>query len=126
MSTTILCHGFQVSRYGCDRYELRFNGEPLGRVLETNEMSELANAILAALGEPVEEKPDRSELDRQPQYKYAAIEGGKLLDRWNKDVPLETVIESAKGCTDKNFGVYEMIAFVGPKPSVERKVVRLD
>ncbi len=87
---------------------------------------ELANAILAALGEPVEEKPDRSELDRQPQYKYAAIEGGKLLDRWNKDVPLETVIESAKGCTDKNFGVYEMIAFVGPKPSVERKVVRLD
>lgn len=92
------------------------------------EMRMLAEALMAALGEPVDAKPapDRSELDRAQSLRYAAIVGGRLAERWRYDVPVEQVIQSAMGYTGEPFSVYELIAYVGPKPQpTERKVVRL-
>jgi len=88
----------------------------------------ILRAALTALGEPVEAKPepDRSELDRAQSLRYAAIAGGRLIERWHHDVPIEQVVQSAKGYTQEPFSVYELVAYVGPKPEpAERKVVRL-
>ena len=87
-----------------------------------------ARAILAALGEPVEGKPDRSELDAESKSRWVAIQGNnKVLDNWHTEVPLEQVISSAAGYTNTSFKVYELVAYVGPEPQPkpQRKVVRV-
>lgn len=84
----------------------------------------LALAILAALGEPVEEKPDRSELDSWSEWRYIA-DGDGFTDFSNKG--LNDLIADAKALRDCATSIYELVAYVGPKPDpTERKVVRLD
>lgn len=88
---------------------------------------ELANAILAALGEPVEAKPDRSELDKLMQFRWRTVDGaGSVTGSYLTGRSLDYVIDDARDL-DGASAIYELVAYVGSKPEpAERKVVRLD
>lgn len=94
----------------------------------TSEMKALARAILAALGEPVDAKPepDRSELDASKEYRWRLFSGqGNPLGAFGSARDLEYMIAEAKAY-DEPSAIYELVAYVGPKPEpAERKVVRL-
>lgn len=94
-----------------------------------SQAEELARAILAALGEPVKSKSDRSELDAILQARFAIIRfdpDPDLVRTWGIAGNAADAIRFEQELSSLPFAVYESIAYVGPKPEpAERKVVRL-
>lgn len=87
------------------------------------EMADLAHALLAALGEPVEPKPDRSELDAVEGDRWLVVRNDSIVSRHGRMATLEALIDSVK----KRPGggtIYESQAWVEPEPA-DRKVVQV-
>jgi hypothetical protein len=103
-------------------------GASLWQFLSEQEAIEVARAILAALGEPVDAKPDRSELDKAEAWRWMVVESesGKKVERWMRNAHIDDMIAVAKKRTTEAFTVYEAVAHVAAEPKLlERKVVRL-
>lgn len=88
----------------------------------------LARAILAALGEPVETKPNRSELDAIVPWRFIAVEDDtREMTRFGRaSSDLDSLISTSKHDTARALTIYEAVAHIGKRPDpAERKVVRL-
>lgn len=81
-----------------------------------------ARAILTALGEPVETKPDRSELDAVQRDRWAVVRDGKIVGFYGPLALLDSLIDNLKSGPTGG-AIYELQAWVEPRPA-ERRVVR--
>lgn len=126
--------GFGLELNSTDSGGLVLSRRWLGRnehIITANprEMRMVAEALMAALGEPVDAKPesDRSELDVVSEWRWLWTDAdGDKLNRCRYRENLDQTIELAKENHHGEVFIYEFVAHVGPKPEpVERKVVRL-
>lgn len=119
---------------------LLHHGEGLVSIQPTNEPEmalflgtpgvarETARAILAALGEPVGGKLDRSELDKVVPWRFIAVEDEtREMTRFGRvNADLDGLVSMSKEDTARALTIYEAIAHIASKPEpAERKVVRV-
>ena len=118
-------HFFQ--EYGADNFIIEKPHMPFHLGGRT-EAIRLVKAILAALGEPVEEKPDRSELDAAVPWRFIAIEDDtREVTRFGRtNADLDGLVAQSTLDTPRAVTIYEAVAHIAPRPEpAERKVVRL-
>lgn len=122
---TQMGNGIAMTEYENGSISFVRNGFPFGPPLSSKaDAVAFARAILGALGEPVDAKPepDRSELDQVESDRWVVTRNGSVVSHHGRFATLDALITNLK----KRGGgtIYESKAWVEPEPA-ERKVVRL-
>lgn len=127
---TSLINGARLEEFSLGHIEPSFNLEKDGAGVTLGTRADaiaIARGIIEALGDKItieEPKPDRTELDKLAARwltRSKSDDGSHLT--WGTRFSLDELID---GMGDNGGSIYELVAYVGPKPQpAERKVVKL-